>query len=1787
MLGPGTYPSSVPHGSQTTPLPVHTLVNSRSSNNNVNIINHNRNSNNNCNSPDALEMNVSDSNSSSNSSSNMREEGSVFLAEGMGAQEDNNALHPLRFPRHRTSPTWITPPSQGRGIRGRNVLSRESHRNGTLFSFWPPTPLPGRSLHIPTMAPPTPLEVESVTEVGEGDNLGKLNGIEWGSGNLSWRATLPITNQNRGRRLAPTLIAPTLPRDQLPPRPTTAPPVQHLEPTHLDPHPRPIPTSVPLDHRSKTAPIDQLLGQPFTQARTSSIQQHTTPHSTTEPKAIRPSKIEQSLIKDPVTLGLKETRLPAIPTQGDFVPPLPRPHAMETHSWVRATSTTSTPQTLATRIVISLLQDMGGTDLGPPRHEDTEATPRPRTLNTPLSQANQASNTRNHQRLRSRIKKAKHPFIIPQPHGMTQGSTSAPHSDTQPTRTALPRAAKRYSTSRLPPAIVETTISSKYSIRGVSTAVGPSTIPDAGLGAFLISGPNNDHSASPGHIIATYEGTIHSSAQEYERVKAEEYVSDYVWEGEDPATHQLICVDAAAPDSCIGRYANDGLSSHSPNVEMGFWKGLTVLIAISDIEANEELFLSYGPEYWSDPARSLTLSQPTQRAMRMAYPSIPPPESSALPETPWQPPHTLIQSERPAPDLAIGTEPFSQEHHRLREMDPVGRDIEEELLSIDPGMDRDNQPPAEFFARLYIMDFGNENTEALQYTQWTTEMHAKRRSLLTLHPEVPTTSIAFLHIWWGGWSISEYKAWARSAKARDTGAPRAVGMDFSLEADDPINDPFYRGWTTPMHKKRCRALLDSPQFPPNSQEIYGIICGSFTAQEYRHYLGITTPVTEEEAGTLPATEQYNTFFESILSLGDDPNAVTVTSSTVKGQSDLRIATLNANGLDDKKIDFLMMYIRQKGIDVLCLQDTRLTEKDSKRLASRVREGFKDNVQVRIAPIHDNHMGREGKVGGQFIIIRGRWAAAIFNFTKDNTGLGVLTSISLRAPHKKDILILSSYWPVPASTTDSKDRLWNKVQAKLTRWRDDGSPLDFIQDLIESRLAKHLRKDKDNMAILVGDLNSTWKVQSNGGAHHHLQSWATNSSWDNPLAMECDKSHTPIFTHWLGIHEGEGIKHIGVSWIDHILINRQGGMTFVRGGSETGGHWIANSDHRPLWLNVLLPGGSPADHSQTRLEIPRRRELKRQNRRQVKDFRQKLNRLRKSAPLLGDPGDQLLRLARFSVSCCPKRPRQKVCFFNSSRFVDGWSPQLIILLTSLAAIVDMRQHITGANRRNQWRRTESITQGIKDICDKWESSLLSMRKYPAEEIHKLLNTSDRGPTFWKTVCVADHHRLAEWLMIEEKRIKSSLHGRSRHEHRLTINEAVIAREQSRIKGKMAYVIKSILGTHEEPYSLHELRLQNGERISDPVEIHNQHVIWWKQWYADKGFDSFFLTHQIDWTNTDAMKDSFMTFKEHLPIPIEILEKIWTAITEVSGRDQVLAEIKATLDTPITYDEFSRAIDLSKDGSAPGVSGCSYSMMKEWNVSTRQEAFGSLTQLWQEKRIPPWWQIKYLCPKPKIAADEATLSDLRPIQLIETPRKLWIGIIVAKIVAVWEKQSILSNSQYGFRSHRGCHSAILQVVNALEEAEESGSEIHGSTWDIKRAFDSVSKPILIMSWERLGVPKEVAEYIVAMDINSTTVPMTPLALNTVLQSGYAGLTSGPSTATKAQGFIAENGAAQGDTSSPSNWTASFDILLRALERWTRSHSTYVTLFRSSKLETRPLQTTSSPSRQERRVSTKRPS
>ena len=157
---------------------------------------------------------------------------------------------------------------------------------------------------------------------------------------------------------------------------------------------------------------------------------------------------------------------------------------------------------------------------------------------------------------------------------------------------------------------------------------------------------------------------------------------------------------------------------------------------------------------------------------------------------------------------------------------------------------------------------------------------------------------------------------------------------------------------------------------------------------------------------------------------------------------------------------------------------------------------------------------------------------------------------------------------------------------------------------------------------------------------------------------------------------------------------------------------------------------------------------------------------------------------------------------------------------------------------------------------------------------------------------------------------------------------------------------------------------------------------------------------------------------------------------------------------TWDEYKQAVRCAKLNSSGGPTGCTYNMLKALPDNASRAMYDEMVRLWGKKTIPAFWKNSWLCPIPK-KSDNPELKDLRPLRLCEVTRKIWVGIILYRLVQFWEKNETLHQSQHAYSRSSSTDHAIAQVLAALETTEENVATAAIASWDFEKAFDSPSK------------------------------------------------------------------------------------------------------------------------------------
>ena len=358
------------------------------------------------------------------------------------------------------------------------------------------------------------------------------------------------------------------------------------------------------------------------------------------------------------------------------------------------------------------------------------------------------------------------------------------------------------------------------------------------------------------------------------------------------------------------------------------------------------------------------------------------------------------------------------------------------------------------------------------------------------------------------------------------------------------------------------------------------------------------------------------------------------------------------------------------------------------------------------------------------------------------------------------------------------------------------------------------------------------------------------------------------------------------------------------------------------------------------------------------------------------------------------------------------------------------------------------------------------------------------------------------------------------------------EEKCTMGKLKETIAYVMGPKRKYYNFQELLVQ-GEPISDPKEIHETITAHFEDWFRANP-DTGQVSNDLN-AYTDLMLPwpSFKTRFSKTNISDSLLLSLHRALN--SGPSVAkLNTMDETLRAIPTPSEFQAVIDHAKNGTAPGLSGLTYSIIKLWHGILVDVVFEQLLALWSTNSFPNHWSDKWIAPIPKTT--DPALESLRPIALLEVLRKLWVAIIIHRIQTLFQTGGYLHPSQHGCLRGVGTDEAIMEITNILEATKEKQGEVYVASWDMRRAFDRVPKSFLIFSWLRMGVPLDIARYLVELDIDGTTIVKTPFAQSQLYRHG--------SIVKEDIGFTAETGCAQGDPQSAISWNTFIDILLVAL-------------------------------------------
>src|SRR6218665_303500 len=202
-------------------------------------------------------------------------------------------------------------------------------------------------------------------------------------------------------------------------------------------------------------------------------------------------------------------------------------------------------------------------------------------------------------------------------------------------------------------------------------------------------------------------------------------------------------------------------------------------------------------------------------------------------------------------------------------------------------------------------------------------------------------------------------------------------------------------------------------------------------------------------------------------------------------------------------------------------------------------------------------------------------------------------------------------------------------------------------------------------------------------------------------------------------------------------------------------------------------------------------------------------------------------------------------------------------------------------------------------------------------------------------------------------------------------------------------------------------------------------------------------------------------------------------------------------PVTPSEIIDIIALMNNSYSKGYDDISMVVIKQCSVevsSILSDVFNlSLTQ----GIFPDRLKIAKVIPIFK--SGKSNVANYRPISLLSPFSKILEKFFYSRLISFVNKNSILADTQYGFRKNLSTEFALLDLTNQITKALDDRQITVGIFLDLSKAFDTVNHSILLDKLEHYGIRgtplnwissylSNRYQYVAIEDICSSLLPLT---------------------------------------------------------------------------------------------------
>nr|VZI39499.1 unnamed protein product [Spirometra erinaceieuropaei] len=201
---------------------------------------------------------------------------------------------------------------------------------------------------------------------------------------------------------------------------------------------------------------------------------------------------------------------------------------------------------------------------------------------------------------------------------------------------------------------------------------------------------------------------------------------------------------------------------------------------------------------------------------------------------------------------------------------------------------------------------------------------------------------------------------------------------------------------------------------------------------------------------------------------------------------------------------------------------------------------------------------------------------------------------------------------------------------------------------------------------------------------------------------------------------------------------------------------------------------------------------------------------------------------------------------------------------------------------------------------------------------------------------------------------------------------------------------------------------------------------------------------------------------------------SAISDAAIERLPQVETNVDLDLPLSLQEPIRAVQQLSSGKAPGSDAIPAEVYKHGGPQLMDHLTALFQEMWRQGKVPQDFKDATIVHLYKRKGNRQVCDNHRGISLPNIAGKIFARILLNRLNNHLE-QDLLSESQCGFRRHRGTTDMIFAARQLQEKCQEMRTHLYSTFANLTKAFDTVNREGLWKIMQKFGCPERLTQMV----------------------------------------------------------------------------------------------------------------